>query len=517
MGKKEKESKKILKKMNIEKNKTDKKKEKEANKKTPKEHIVSFFGKVKEYCIKDTSRMILLVAILVAVYIVLNLWMRTINLAQIDLTADKLHTLTDQSKNIAKTVDKEMTFYVWQYTEDSAIVDLLKQYNAENDKIKYVIVTSDDLENIEKFGFEESYPGVIGESEDGKMAYINDSDLYTYDASFNVVDLTEQKLTNAINNLKDSETTKVYFLQGRTNYTVDDGMYYLKYYLENEYYEVGTIDVVADPTIPEDCDILAIMGLSSDLSTTEADNICAYIEKGGDLIITNDIDTVNPDKSFPNFQRVLDEYAISMPSNKIVQEGSSNAVAGYSNIVFQAEIASDHEITRLMYNYDTQGYSSKPILLGSGIIELDTEKMASNNITATPILMTSTSANLSNLSTDTYEESDGSYYVLGAAIQKMVESGDESRLVVFASTSSFSDNSLDGQNPMIAYNANIMLNSFAFSANKGELYSIRKTSSYTKYEPTEQQDKVVRVIIYALPISIVLLGTYVCISRRRLK
>ena len=64
-----------------------------------------FFGKIKDYCIKDTTRTILLVAILVALYIVLNLWMQTINLAQIDLTKDKLYTLTDQSKNIAKKID----------------------------------------------------------------------------------------------------------------------------------------------------------------------------------------------------------------------------------------------------------------------------------------------------------------------------------------------------------------------------------------------------------------------------
>ena len=519
MNKNEKDSKKILKKMNSEKVKTEKKKEKDAKKKSPKEHIKSFFTKIKDYCIKDTSRTILLVAILIAAYVVLNLGMKSINLAQIDLTKDKLHTLTDQSKNIAKTIEKEMTFYVWGYTEDTSVIDLLKQYNVENSKISYEIVTVEDVELIETYGFEEEYPAIIGEAEDGRISYINDSDLYTYDENFNVVDLTEQKITNAINNLSSSENTKVYFLEGRTEYTTESGMYYLSTYLENEYYEVDTIDIVADPTIPEDCDVLAIMGLGEDLTTTEADNICAYIEKGGDLIITNDIDYVNVERNFPNFQRVLDEYAISMP-NKVIQETSTNTVAGYENIVIQADIAQDHEITRLMYNYNTtlsSGYSAKPILIASGIIELDTEKMTENNITATPILMSSSSATLSNLATETIEENEGSYYVLGAAIQKMVESGDESRLVVFASTSAFSDNTLDGQTPMIAYNSNVILNSFAYSANRGELYSIRKTSAYTKYEPSEQQDAVVRFIIVAVPVVIGVLGFCVWINRRRLK
>lgn len=479
-----------------------------------------FFQKIKDYCIKDTTRTVLLVAILIAVYVVLNLWMQTINLAQIDLTKDKLHTLTDQSKNIARAIDKNMTFYVWQYDENSSVIDLLKQYNSENSKITYKIVTNDDVENKEKYNFENNYPAIIGEAEDGRYAYINDSDLYTYDSSYNVVDLSEQKLTNAINNLSASENTKVYFLEGKTNYTTEEGIYYLSAYLKNEYYEIDSINLISDPTIPEDCDVLAIMGLASDLSETEANNICAYIEKGGDLIITNDIDYNNTNRNFPNFQKVLDEYAISMP-NKVVQEASSNTVSGYSNVVIQSEIASDHEITRLMYNYDknlSSGYAFKPILLASGIIELDTEKMSENNITATPIMMTSTSATLANISTKTTEENtDGSYYVLGAAIQKTVESGEESRLVVFATTSSFSDNSLDNQNPMFAYNSNIIMNSFAFASNRGELYSIRKTSTYTQYAPNEKQDMVVRVIVYAVPVCVAVVGAAVWVRRRKLK
>lgn len=503
MKKNEKESKKIIKKM-----------DKEKMKKSPKENISNAFKSFKEYCIKDTSRTILLVAILIAIYVVLNLWLRTINLAQIDLTKDKQHTLTDQSKNIAKTIDTEMKFYVWKYTEDSAVVDLLKQYNSENSKISYEIVETDDVELKKKYGFEDNYPAIIGEAENGKTSYINDSELYTMDDNYNMVDLTEQKLTNAINNLSSIEPTKVYFIQGRTNYTTDmqGGLYYLSYLLQNEYYEVDSIDIVSDPTIPEDCDVLAIMGLAADLTEAEADSICAYIEKGGDMIITNDIDYSNVDRNYPNFQRVLDEYSITMP-NKVVQESSKNAVAGYSNIVIQANLAQDHEITRLMYNN-----SVKPILCASGNIELDTSKMSEKNCTANPILTTSEEATLANLSTKQVEPNDnGEYYVLGTAIQKTVESGEESRAVVFASTVSFSDEQVDGQNPIVAYNANIILNSFAFASNQGELYSIRKTTSYTQYEPTERQDKIVRIVIIAVPVSVALFGLGVWFSRRRLK
>ena len=116
MDKNEKKNQKILKKMS-----------KENNKVPFKEKVKQGAHTAKEYFIKDTSKMILLIAIVIALYLVINLWVNSINLAQIDLTKNKLHTLTDQSKNIAKNINKEITFYVWGYSDSSTVIDLLKQ------------------------------------------------------------------------------------------------------------------------------------------------------------------------------------------------------------------------------------------------------------------------------------------------------------------------------------------------------------------------------------------------------
>lgn len=329
--------------------------------------------------------MILLVAIVIALYLVINLWVNSINLAQIDLTKNKLHTLTEQSKNVVRNIDKEITFYVWGYTESSSVIDLLKQYNSVNKNITYKIVNKDDLSTINQYAFEENYPALVGTNADGRLSYISNYDLFTYDDSYNTIDLAEQKLTNAIVNLSINKSTKVYFLEGRSAYTTVSGIYYLNQYLSDEYYETSTLNIVSNPTIPDDCDILAIMGVQTDFTDAETQAICNYIEKGGDVIIANDIDYVNTDLSLPNFQKILDEYAVSMP-NKLVMDGSDkNQVSGF-NLVYQAEVSADHEITKILYN----SRSLTPILVAPGMIILDSEKMTTNNITATPILTTST-------------------------------------------------------------------------------------------------------------------------------
>ena len=148
--------------------------------------------------------------------------------------------------------------------------------------------------------------------------------------------------------------------------------------------------------------------------------------------------------------------------------------------------------------------------------------MLANNVKSTPLLISSTNATLLDIASNETTANDGVPYVLGVALQKTVESGDESRAVIYASTTSFSDTSLDnGQSILIDSNqyanANIILNSFAFISNRGELYSIRKSSQYTTYTPTEQQDKLVRLLIYMIPVAIAVLGICVWLNRRKLK
>ena len=153
----------------------------------------------------------------------------------------------------------------------------------------------------------------------------------------------------------------------------------------------------------------------------------------------------------------------------------------------------------------------------TGLIELDTEKMVEKNVNATPILKTTTSAAIFDCDKQSYiENTEKISYTTGAVLQKTVASGDESRAVVLASSMTLSDTALLNYS-MIDYDVNIVMNSFAFAANKGELYSIRKTTTDTPYTATEKQDTMVKTVIYAVPIAIILLGVCVWVKRRRMK
>ena len=500
---------KILRKIEKEREKAERQEEKE--KMTMKDRMREF----KDFCVKDTARMVLLIAILVVAYMVLNLLLQNKQLAQIDLTEGKIHSLTDRSKDIAKSVNKEIDFYLWGISDNDAVTDIIRQYNRENDLIKLIRVSSDDVETIQKYNFEEGYSSIIATC-GKKTSYIDYNDFYSYDDNLNQVDLTEQKLTNTLVHLNNEKTYKVYFLEGRTEYSVEDGVYMLSKYLEAENYEVGTINVIADPTIPEDCDIIAIMGLKEDLTSTEAENICQFIEKGGDLVVTNDVDVADTTKSMPQFNRVLQEYCMSMP-NMLVYENdpSKQVLESLSGIAFQGTLNYTHEITRLLAEKKTL-----PIMVAAGAIELDyttwSEKMVD---TAVPLITTSTLGTVSDLSTNT-TNSEESTYTVAAAAEKTASNGQKSRIVVVGSTGSFSDTQFfDKEYTFCEYSPNnsFIMNSFAYVSNQGELYSIRKTSSISYFTVTKKQDVLVRIVIVGIPALVVCTGIFIFIKRRKLK
>ena len=502
--------KRLLKKMEAEKKREERKKDK----KSFKEHMKDF----KDFCVKDTSRMILLVCILIVAYFVLNLFMADKQLAQIDLTTGRVHSLTDRSKEVAKGVDKDITFYLWKINENDGIPDIIRQYTQVNSKIKLYMVSADDKELIKKYAFEADYPSIVGVSSNGHVSYISNGDLFTYDDDFTVVDLSEQKLTNALIYLNNDKQYKVYALAGKSTYTLENGINGLAQYLQADNYQVEALNIMEKGAVPDDCDILLIFGLSEDLNSFETDSIINYIAKGGDMIIANDNDFVNTSRSLPNFDKVLDQFCMKLP-NMMVQEHSSEKIINAANngLTFKGTIVGDHEITRLLKNY-----GAWPLLTGVGPIELDYTKAVETNVTPIPLVVTSNKAIAADLANQT--ASDEQQLTVIAAAIKTSDSGQESRLVLFGNAESFSDSLyVDEYNSeyikYIEYspNASIMLNSFAYVSNQGELYSIRKTTSDKRFVATKEQSRKVLGIIAFVPVLVACIGVVVCNKRRKLK
>ena len=64
-------------------------------------------------------------------------------------------------------------------------------------------------------------------------------------------------------------------------------------------------------------------------------------------------------------------------------------------------------------------------------------------------------------------------------------------------------------------NEDVILNSISHLTEREDTISIRKTSENEKYSVTDQQDVIIRTIIFVVPIIIIFIGIAVWIYRRR--
>ena len=91
------------------------KKQKEDNKKKNKSNK---FIEIRKRWLIDGTKTIILVLILITAFIGINIFMQKLELTPIDLSQEKLYTLTEESKEKVKRVEKDVNIYFIGYSDD---------------------------------------------------------------------------------------------------------------------------------------------------------------------------------------------------------------------------------------------------------------------------------------------------------------------------------------------------------------------------------------------------------------
>ena len=518
--KKTKEEKKLEKKEKKEKKKEKKKKakkEKETNK---------FVQTIKRKWLIDGSRTLSLVLLILAVFLGINTGMKVLDLTPIDLTQEKLYTLTDESKERVKDIDKDVHIYFVGYTDDNADLALAKQYKSANEKIVAEAVDAESRPDlVEKYGIQDTgSSGIIVECGD-RSKVLTASDLVTYDSTtYETISIAEEKLTSAIISVTTDNIPKVYFLEGYSDFTLDYNMYYLNAYLQNEVTEVDTLNLLSTGNVPDDCDTLVITSPSQDFSNDAKTAIINYINRGGNILWLNAATAVSAD--LPNVNEVLALYGVNPFEVGVIREtDSSRMVANSPDLV----------IPNLGYSKITEDIYSDGIILASPTkININTDGLESLNVVETDLATTSEGAyfrtNFNNTSSAVAEGEETGSFVVGAELEKTIKEANEetgesavtSTLIIYGENYFISDYPFtqDSQYSAIqvsTYNKDLLLNSLAYLSDREEDITARKSTGTVTYTATEQQDTIVRVIIFTIPALIILAGLIVWQKRRRRK
>lgn len=507
-------------------NKVQKDKSKITDNKAKKEKKPNKFIEIikKKWLINGTKTLIL-VLLIVAIFLGINIGMQKLNLTPIDFSQEKLYTLSDESKDKVKNIDKEVHIYFIGYSEEAIDLDLAKQYNNANEKIIVESVNATDRPDlVEKYGITTDSSGIIvacGE----KSKVLSANDLVTYDSnSGERISIAEEKLTSAIMTVVTDEIPKVYFLEGYGQFSLNQNMKFLQMYLQNEITETTTLNVLSTGKIPVDCDTLVITTPEKDFDDVATNSIIDYINRGGNILWLNA--ALSTPKDLPNVNKILALYGVEPFTVGVIREtDNSKMLSGAPDFIMPE--AQYSEITEDLYENGV-------IFVNATKINVNDEKLSELKVTKNDILKTSESAyfrtDFSIQSNEVQENEEKGQLLLGTELEKTISERNEetgegektSKLIIYGENFFISDYQLsqNSQYPIIqlAYNnKDVVLNSIAKLSDREEDITARKSTGTVTYTATEQQDIIVKVIIFAVPIAIIISGIIVWQVRRRKK
>ena len=338
----------------------------------------------------------------------------------------------------------------------------------------------------------------------------------TYDTNtFETFDITEQKLTNAILDTTISVKPHIYFLTGHEEKNISNEVETANALLQNEINDVTSLDLLKEE-MPENCDCLVILNPQKDFDEIETNKILEYANKGGNILWMNNPTIIDVD--FPNINKILDTYGFRFSKGMVGEQDRNRILLGNPFLIIPN--ISYTEITKDIYTGEGVAFA------GTGKINfVDDQKLNELNVQVNNFIMSSensiyiedyTAENLTKAN-----NSEKGSFILGTEINKKFNGITNSKMIVFSNCNFITDLTA-GENSTIKLiniynNKDLFLNSIAYLTDREDSIRIRKDSGVVTYTATNNQDIIVRIIIFLIPLLIIFSGIIIRSIRRKNK
>lgn len=448
------------------------------------------------------------VVIGIAIVVVVNVFANELpdKVKNVDMTGQKLYSLTDDTYDFLDNVDTDITLYVLanESDADETVAKTLERYKDASSHIKVEYIDPAVSPNFYS-NYTDTAPSdgsiivVCGE----RSKVIDYNDLYEYDVDYTTYQQTvsaydgEGQITSAIGYVTNEEMPKVYLIDGHGESSLDSSFTDA---LEKLNVSVETITLLKQDAVPEDAAAIIINGPTSDFSADDAKKVTDYLAGGGKALITT---TYEEASDMTNFDSILSAYDISVSSG-IVMEGDN-----YHCYQYPFYLLPDVESSDMTSKVD--GYIFAPYAQAVTNLEQNTD-----NLTWTNLLTTSESAyikeDVANMTSFAKEDGDQSgEFVLAANV---TDSTTGAEVTVLASAITFSkdaDSVVSGQN--LAFFKGIA-GTFSDSETSVSIDAKEyKMDSLTVSQALVYTAEIILVIV--LPIVLIVFGIFIWYRRRK--
>jgi len=258
-----------------------------------------------------------------------------------DLTKNKIHTLSDQSRKAIKSLKADMAayFFVLRLPIEERYRELFENYRSVSPRFKVEYL--DAAKHLTRLKAEQVTQG-------------NTLIIHYNDKKVKIEDPTEEKITNELIRLTKETIQTVCSLVGHGEHNLSsaeaEGYQAAKSSIESDSYKVEELKLTGKVVVPEKCNVLLIAGPTKAFFENELLAIKKYLDEGGRALISVRWDVRNKlDKAFRD---LLSEWYVEVDKNLVVDLNSVRLQHNFS-VAPLAEFSKDHAITSVFKEIKT--------------------------------------------------------------------------------------------------------------------------------------------------------------------
>ena len=264
----------------------------------------------------------------IAVAVILNLIVAELpsRYTVFDLTANKLYSLTDDTKELVGNIGEDVTIYVLanENQADSTLANTLDSYEGLSSHIKVTYV--DPAVNPKFYtkytdGSISSNSVIVESSKRSRVVdyndlYVTEFDYSTYSQNVTGYD-AEGQITSAISYVLSENMPKIYMVTGHGELELDSTFTDI---IQKANIDTETINLMDYDAVPEDAAAVFVNAPTEDFSSDDAEKILTYLNNGGDIFIN----TTYTGKDMPNFDKLLDFYGVQASRGLIIETAQNS-------------------------------------------------------------------------------------------------------------------------------------------------------------------------------------------------
>lgn len=452
-----------------------------------------------------------MIAVVLAIVVILNMVVANMpsQWTSVDLTYEKLYTLTDQTKEYLAQMQEDVTIYVIAAEDnaDTTLKQTLDRYESlsEHIKVEYVDPTVNPRFSQQYTDSSVSADSLIVVS-DKRSRVINYSDIYetsfdysTYSSSTTGYD-GEGQITSALDYVLADDMPKVYMTQGHGEVEFAGSFTSA---LSKENVEAETINLLNYDAVPEDASCLFINGAGSDFSADDKDKVIAYLENGGKVVIS----LIYHQEATPNLDAILSYMGLSVTDGMIVETDTNQ----YYRVPYYLlpEVSYSTYTSNIVGNY----YIFAPYAQGIKIQDEEAEGMSYQEFLTTSDKSFSKNS-LENMNDfDKAEEDEEGPFAIGVEAVKTLEDK-EATMVVFGTYQIFTE---DTDAMVSGANLQMFTNTVSAFVDHEVSISIPVKNYEVSYLTVKQTDAVLigLITIVIMPLGCLIAGFVIWFRRRR--